>query len=128
MEGQRKALGVTTAELAQLTDLSQRTIRRYARNHILSPTRGMMGNYRFSADDIDAALIARDRNLRRLELTSPGLVRHIEMRRKRQLSEGGLMADRRPIGQGLAEAVYGDYRGQSSIICPRCKHSFRTAW
>ena len=84
-----------------------------------------MGNYRFSADDIDAALIARDRNLRRLELTSPGLVRHIDMRRKRQLSEGGLMADRRPIGQGLAEAVYGDDRGPIQTACPRCGHRYR---
>ena len=113
---------MTTAELAQLTDLSQRTIRRYALKGILNPSREMMGAYKFSADDIDKALIVRDRNLRRLELASPGLVRHIEMRRKRRRGEGGPIADRRLVSrQGRPGTVYGDDRGPDQRVrCPKC--------
>ena len=49
---------MTTAELAKYVMLSERTIRRYSRNGVLSPSRNMLGAYRFSGDDVDAALIA----------------------------------------------------------------------
>ena len=107
---------MTTAELADVTDLSPRTIRRYARKGVLNPTFSPMGAYRFTRDDIDKALIARDRNVRRIELVSPGLLRHLQRRRQRRWESRDVLADRRQMTcQGRR---HGDNRGP--IRCSRC--------
>ena len=85
---------MTTAELARLTMVSPRTIRRYAQTGILNPRRRLLGGYDFSGDDIDSALVARDIKQRRLELVGPGLARY--QRRRREGGRTSTMGLRRP--------------------------------
>jgi DNA-binding transcriptional MerR regulator len=103
---------VTTAELARLTMLSPRTIRRYVQLGVLNPRRRLLGGYDFSGDDIDNALIARDLKQRRLELVGPGLAR-----RQQRYREG-----ERSSATGL-RGWTDDVREPIPVRCPRCGYT-----
>lgn len=102
---------MTTAELAKITMLSPRTIRRYAQTGILNPRRRVLRGYDFFGDDLDKALIARDFKQRRLELVGPGLARHQRRRRN-----GGRTSS--PRGRTGLDDV-------REARCPRCGTAFR---
>ena len=108
---------MTTAELARLTMLSPRTIRRYAQTGILNPRRRLLGGYDFSGDDIDNALIARDLKHRRLELVGPGLARRQQRYRESERSSA----------TGLRGWTgFDEVREPIPVRCPRCGYSFTT--